>query len=108
VTQDNYEPGNILNTLLKTLEDALSFIRKLGKRYIWIDSVCINQLEEQDKTNQIDRMWSIYYSAYITIIALSSIFADARLSRLSQPEYYPQLTCRINGKTVTSLMPTLS
>ena len=108
VIQDNYELGDTLKTLPRTLEDALSFTRKLGKRYIWIDSVCINQSDEQDKANQINRMWSIYRGACITIIALSGNSADAGFSRFSRKEYHPQLTCRIKGKTLVSLMPTLS
>ncbi|KAF8864497.1 HET-domain-containing protein, partial [Acephala macrosclerotiorum] len=108
VTQGVYKLGDILHALPRTLEDAISFTKKLGKRYIWIDSLCIDQSDAQDKANQIDRMWSIYRGAYITIIALSGTSADAGLSRLSRPEYYPQLTCRIKGKTLIGLMPTLS
>jgi hypothetical protein len=108
VTQGVYKLGDILHALPRTLEDAISFTKKLGKRHIWVDSLCIDQSDAQDKANQIDRMWSIYRGAYITVIALSGTSADAGLSRLSRPEYYPQLTCRIKGKTLISLMPTLS
>jgi hypothetical protein len=108
VTQSNYKLGDTLKALPRTLEDALSFSKKLGKRYIWIDSVCIDQSDEQDKANQIDRMWSIYRGAWITIIALSGSSADSGFSRFSRKEYYPQLTCSIKGKTLVSLMPTLS
>jgi hypothetical protein len=108
VTQGHYKLGDTIRTLPRTLEDALSFTKKLGKRYIWIDSVCIDQSDDQDKANQIGRMWSIYRGAWITIIALSGNSADAGFSRFSREEYYPQLTCHIKGKTVVSLMPTLS
>jgi len=108
VTQGNYKLGDTVKKLPRTLEDTLAFTKKLGKRYIWIDSVCIDQSDDRDKANQIDRMWSIYRGAYVTIIALSGASADSGLSRLGRPEYYPQLTCRIKGKTLISLMPTLS
>ena len=71
VTQENYRLGDTLKMLPKTLEDSLLFTKKLGKGYIWIDSVCIDQSDEQDKTTQIDRMWSIYRGAWITMVALS-------------------------------------
>lgn len=108
VTQGNYKLGDTLQTLPKTLEDTLSFTRNLGKRYVWIDSVCIDQSDEKDKANQIDRMWSIYRGAWITIIALSGTSANSGLSRFSRETYFPQLCCRIKGKTLISLMPTLS
>jgi hypothetical protein len=108
VTQDNYKLGDILGVLPRTLEDGLSFTKKLGKKYIWVDSLCIDQSDAEDKATQIDRMWSIYRGAYITIITLSGTSADSGLSRLSRSEYYPQLTCSIQGKTLISLMPTLS
>ncbi|KAH0565586.1 hypothetical protein GP486_001019 [Trichoglossum hirsutum] len=108
LTQDNYKLGDTLKKLPRTLEDALLFTGKLGKKYIWIDSVCIDQSDEQDKANQIDKMWSIYRGAWLTIIALSGSSADAGFSRFSREEYHPQLTCNIKGKTLVSLMPTLS
>ncbi|PMD37141.1 HET-domain-containing protein, partial [Hyaloscypha variabilis F] len=108
VTQGNYKLGNTLQTLPKTLEDALLFTRRLGKRYVWIDSVCIDQSDEKDKANQIDRMWSIYRGAWITIIALSGTSANSGFSRFSRETYFPQLCCRIKGKTLIGLMPTLS
>lgn len=108
VAQDHYKLGDTLNALPRTLEDSISFTRSLGKRYLWVDSLCIDQSDEEDKATQIDRMWSIYRGAYITVIALSGTSADAGLSRLSRTENYPQLTCSIKGKTLISLMPTLS
>ncbi|KAL9086665.1 MAG: hypothetical protein Q9165_006984 [Trypethelium subeluteriae] len=88
VSQDHYTLGDTLNALPKTLEDALSFTKKLGKRYIWVDSLCIDQSDENDKTNQINRMWAIYRGAWITVIALSGTSANAGLSRISRPEDY--------------------
>jgi hypothetical protein len=43
VTQENHRLGDTLKMLPKTLEDSLLFTKKLGKGYIWIDSVCIDQ-----------------------------------------------------------------
>lgn len=108
VTQDHYRLGDRLKALPRTLEDALSLTKRLGKRYMWADSLCIDQSDEVDKADQINRMWSIYRGAYLTVITLSGTSADSGLSRFSRSEYYPQLMCRIRGKTLVSLMPTLS
>ena len=108
ISQDHYRLGETLNALPRTLEDALLFTRKLGKKYIWVDSLCIDQSNERDKSNQINRMWAIYRGAWITVVALSGTSAKAGLSRLSRPQVYAQLECYINGKSLVSLMPTLS
>ena len=79
VTQNNYKLGDILNALPRTLEEALPFTKKLGKRYLWVDSLCIDQSDELEKIDQINRMWSIYRGAHITIIVLSGTSADAGL-----------------------------
>ena len=108
--QRSFKLGDSLDGLLKTLEDAICCTRKLRKRYLWADSLCIDQSDEKDKTDQISRMWSIYRGAYVTIIALSGSSADSGLSRLSRskPKAYPQLTCCIKGRRLVGLMPTLS
>ncbi|KAK3391153.1 heterokaryon incompatibility protein-domain-containing protein [Podospora didyma] len=108
VTQDRYKLGDRLKELPRTLEDALAFTKRLGRRYLWADSVCIDQSDDDDKADQINRMWSIYRAAYVTVIALSGTSAHSGLSRFSRPDCYPQLRCRIEGKTLVSLMPTLS
>lgn len=41
-----------------------------GSRWLWIDSVCINQEDEAEKAAQIDRMATIYQNAWGTIIWL--------------------------------------
>jgi hypothetical protein len=59
IKPEAYKLHDTVRALPKTLEDALVFTKQLGKRYIWIDSVCIDQSNDQDKVNQISRMWSI-------------------------------------------------
>jgi hypothetical protein len=108
VQQDDYQLHETLGALPRTLEDAMSLTKQLGKKYIWVGSLCIDQSDEQDKASQIDKMWAIYRGAWVTLIALSGTSAHAGVSRLSRPEYYPQLTYNIGGKTLTSLMSTLS
>ncbi|KAF2970372.1 hypothetical protein GQX73_g3194 [Xylaria multiplex] len=42
----------------------------LMTRYIWIDSICINQGDEEEKSSQVQLMRKIYSSSYHTIIWL--------------------------------------
>jgi hypothetical protein len=43
--------------------------RKLGTEYIWFDSLCITQDDEQDKTQEIPKMGDIYSGADLVIAA---------------------------------------
>ncbi|KAF4612546.1 hypothetical protein G7Y89_g15586 [Cudoniella acicularis] len=55
--------------LNKTFQDAVFITRELGIRYLWIDSLCIIQDDEDDWKEQSGQMMHIYESAYLTIAA---------------------------------------
>ncbi|MCJ1327002.1 hypothetical protein MMC10_003668 [Thelotrema lepadinum] len=107
--------GTELGSLPQTIEDALSLAKDLGHRYLWVDSVCIDQKNEDQKLRQIEVMNKIYQGAFATIIAFSttSISASAsareRLPRVaSAASSYRQMNCTINGTHLVGLGPTLS
>ena len=53
----------------------------MGDRYLWVDSVCIDQNDELEKAQQNGMMSEIYRGAYATIIAFStSSVSSASLS----------------------------
>ena len=87
----------------------MACVDTLGKRYLWVDLVCIDQFDLQDKRNQIGKMWSIYRGAHVTLVALSAESANVGLPRLgSNKRFHPQISCRVGGKRLVGLMPTLS
>lgn len=53
----------------KTIQDAVTTSRALGIRFIWIDSLCIVQDDDDDKVHEITRMHDIYRYSYLTISA---------------------------------------
>ena len=109
VTQESFRLGSTLPRLPQTIEDAIACVRILGKRYLWVDSVCIDQLDGEEKRDQIGRMSSVYCGAYVTLIALSCSSAETGLPRFaSRGPSCSQLRCRIVGKRLVGLMPTLS
>ncbi|KAE8446219.1 hypothetical protein EG329_012444 [Mollisiaceae sp. DMI_Dod_QoI] len=55
--------------LSKTFQDAVTITRRLGIRYLWIDSLCIIQDDLEDWKMQSSQMLSIYHGAYLTIAA---------------------------------------
>ena len=104
--------GTVLpHRLPRTIEDSLDFVKRLSKRYLWIDSVCIRQDEEdqRDKLQQISIMSAIYQGAYATIIAMSGDSANSGLPRVNgTPTNYRQLQCTVNGTRLLGLGPSLS
>nr|ADT63870.1 HET domain protein pin-c2 [Neurospora tetrasperma]ADT63883.1 HET domain protein pin-c2 [Neurospora tetrasperma] len=58
--------------LPRTFQDAIEMTRKLGHRYLWIDSLCIIQDDEQDWAREASLMAKVYSHASCTLSALSS------------------------------------
>lgn len=55
--------------LPKTLQDAVITSYRLGIPYIWIDSLCILQDDETEKSREIGMMTKVYTHARFTIMA---------------------------------------
>lgn len=73
-------PGSIqeLATLIpKTIADAIHFVRQIGERYLWVDSLCIVQDDRSQKHGLIDNMDLIFNGALLTIIAATGKDANA-------------------------------
>ncbi|KAK5941658.1 hypothetical protein PMZ80_005607 [Knufia obscura] len=52
--------------------DAIEITRKLGFKYLWIDSLCIIQDNEVDWVSEVASMGAIFANAFCTIAAASS------------------------------------
>ena len=55
-----------------TFKDAVKVCRDLDQQYLWIDSLCIIQDDNNDWLEQAAAMASIYGGSYVTLAALSS------------------------------------
>lgn len=55
--------------LPKTFQDAITVVRELGIRYIWIDSMCILQDDHDDWLRESAQMGIVYERAALTIAA---------------------------------------
>jgi hypothetical protein len=91
--------------LPKTILDAFEVTRRLGLQYIWIDSLCIVQDDEDDKDRELPRMRRIYENAFVTISAASASsctqgFLDPRANPRS-PRY---LAVRVDNETIGSVL----
>ena len=75
LTKANYESfceGIDIALLSKTFQHAISVCRRLGFRYIWIDSLCIVQDSPKDWLRQSVTMQDVYRYAELTIAASSA------------------------------------
>lgn len=78
--------GSLLNawdSLPRTIRDAIVLVRKLGAEYLWIDSLCLVQDDDEDVKRGVDAMDMIYTKAWLTIIAAHGHNADAGLPGIS-------------------------
>jgi hypothetical protein len=67
---------------LKVTKNGSNLINELRhrahKRVLWIDAVCINQGDNEEKSNQVPQMREIYQRAHSVIIWLPAHGDDAR------------------------------
>jgi hypothetical protein len=76
--------------LTTTFREAIVFTRKMGIRYLWIDSLCIVQDDEQDWEREAGRMADIYENAIMVLAAASSSHSQGGLMRA--PDTHTPLT----------------
>lgn len=64
----------------QTILDAMTVVQGIGERYLWVDSMCILQDDnDPEKLEQIKSMDQIYGSAIVTIVAADATNANAGL-----------------------------
>ncbi len=87
-------------SLPKTITDAVEVCRAIGLRYLWVDSLCIIQDDDNDKIEQIALMGLIYKHSTLTIVAASAqkvtdgFLRDGKLNQpdIQLPFYVDQAT----------------
>jgi hypothetical protein len=69
----------VWHDLPTTIRDAITLTSLLSIRYVWIDSICIVQDDDEDKMRLIPTMDLLYDNAFLTIVAASGNDANAGL-----------------------------
>ncbi|KAK4121894.1 HET-domain-containing protein [Parathielavia appendiculata] len=69
---DAHRSGIPWARLPTTFQGAVEFTRKLGIRYLWIDSLCIIQDDQHDWCREATKMVSVYQNATLAISAAKS------------------------------------
>ena len=60
------------SSLPKTFQDAIHITHSLGIRYLWIDSLCIIQDDDQEWLTESAKMATIYSQSFVTIAATAA------------------------------------
>jgi hypothetical protein len=76
-------------TLNQTFQDAIMVTRRLGFRYLWIDSLCIIQDDKDDWEREAAQMAQVYSQAQLTIAA--SAASDGSQGLLRNEPLLPRL-----------------
>lgn len=83
---DYFAPGGLEPCALPlTISDAMKLVRAPGNRYLWVDTLCIIQDDENDKQQQLHVMDEIYRRADLLLVAASGNDAYAGLPGVEQP-----------------------
>ncbi|KAJ2991010.1 hypothetical protein NUW58_g2683 [Xylaria curta] len=95
----------------KVVTDAMTVVRELGFRYLWVDRYCIPQINqglEVDKTyedlfhvqeSHISKMGRIYASSAFTIIAAAGDSCEIGLAGITRvKERYPQPSIKLGDR----------
>lgn len=57
------------SVLPRTIRDAIELTQRLGENFLWVDSLCIVQDNQDEKRKHLSHMASIYANAYVTLVA---------------------------------------
>jgi hypothetical protein len=71
-TLSDHKAGIEFGRLPRTFQDAVRITRRLGRRYLWIDSLCIIQDSPDDWQMEASRMAQVYRNSWLTLSATYS------------------------------------
>ena len=74
------EQNGLAVELPRTIQDAIDVTKALGLKYLWVDSLCIQQDDLYTKEILIANMDTIYGNANITLVAATGNNANSGLS----------------------------
>jgi hypothetical protein len=100
-------PIELQQDLPRTVKDAILLVKNLGGRYLWVDALCINQRNADEKEDIVSQMGVIYLNAYATIIAATGQGSDAGLPPLydSANRLEIPFTFSVDGHMIKLLRP---
>ncbi len=96
-TLQSHKEGILFSQLPKTFQDAVIISRRLGIRYLWIDSLCIIQGDSEDWERESSKMADVYSQSWLTIAASASTGADSGCFPVRKSSTYTPPDCLSTG-----------
>lgn len=97
--------GSVWDRVPATIRDAVTLVKLLRGRYIWVDSMCIDQSAGAEKLEQIMQMDKIYAHARLTIVAGGGRDSDAGLAGVRPGTRLPVQKATLGRYTLISSLP---
>ena len=94
---ERYYEGIQWFTLPTTYRQAVMFLRFLGVRYLWVDSLCIVQDDPEDWFRESAKMAAVFSGSYITVAATSAANNQASMF-VDRPGPPGRLSCPYGDK----------
>ena len=91
-----------------TIQDALHACDKMGMQYLWVDQLCINQSDENERSNQINQMDRIYAWALYTLVALAGKDSNYGLPGVTRPRSWAHGIVKIGDVSLKNRAPSLA
>ncbi|KAL1799029.1 hypothetical protein ACET3X_003066 [Alternaria dauci] len=98
-TLQSHLKGISLDALPATFRDAVTVTRALGRRYLWIDSLCVIQGPDGDFKTEAKRMEDVYSGAYCVIAASCAANHFAGFLKQRESRNYVGLSPEGKGQT---------
>lgn len=100
---DRFKQALPMDELPQTFKDAITVTRQLGFQYIWIDSLCIIQHDEEEWLRESAKMGDIFESSSCTLAAVHALDDDFNDQGLFLPRDDPlavRICCPVKRKAV--------
>ena len=92
----------------RTLMDAVYLVKCIGMQYLWVDSLCIVQDDDNDRQQQLTIMDSIFSGAKLLVVAATGSDANAGLPGIgSTPRRISQRIEKITGTQFITAQPSV-
>ena len=97
-----------LSTAPLTIRDAMTVVKRLGKRYLWVDKYCVSQHKSTERHEALQNMDLIYENSVATIVALHGANDAAGLPGVSSAHRQSQPRYDYGSGCLISTLPPLS
>ena len=94
--------------LPNTIEDTIQVVRAMGEQFLWLDSLCIVQDDQNARDSQIAHMFIIYNNAVMTIVAASGSTVDAGLPGWGETSRSIQSVENVPGMELVTALPPIN